>query len=157
MPEVSGAVSIGLLVAALAAWVGVLCGIVWTWNRHVAVMADSGQHFSEADRRIDVGRVIRRHTLGWTLFYAGFFALMDLASFPLWQRLGFAVVLAVVYGTTSMRREEEEWIEAESAARPALFGRVRDAIWYRVLAVGEWAAYLGSTALAADLLVGALD
>lgn len=152
-----GAVSIGLLAVALAAWAGFLCCVVWTWNRQVAVMAESGLYVREADRRIDMVRAVRRHTLGWTLFFAGCFVLMDLASFPLWQRLGFVTVLAVAYGTTSIRRDEEDWIRETNLARPALFGRARDAAWYRVLAVGEWAAYLSSLALVADLLVGVFD
>jgi hypothetical protein len=143
--------ALGLLIA-IVAWVGVAHVAVWSWNRHVAVLVASGLQVDDADTPLGVGRLARRHTPGWTAAILVFFLLLGLADFPLWQSLGFAGLLSLVYGTNEVAREESERDESEPKGVP-LFGRLRDAAWYRLLAVAEWASYLASIVFGAYLLL----
>lgn len=143
---------LGLLIAT-GVWVGVLQLIAWTWNRHVLVMADSDIRVDKGDRHMTIDRVARYHSLGWTAAFLVFFALLELADFPLWQLLGFAGLLALVYGTSAIARGQNEWVGKDDPASVALFGQRRDAAWYRALMVTEWAAYLASIVLAAHLIM----
>ncbi|HEU5062007.1 MAG TPA: hypothetical protein VFT79_02500 [Solirubrobacterales bacterium] len=143
---------VGLL-AALSMWLVAMGVIAWTWNRHVAVMTASGVEVDDRDRHISVERVARYHTLGWTVVLFIFFVLLDLAAFPLWQRLGFSGLLALVYGGHAISRGEGEWVGRDDPGAFALFGRFRDALWYRVLMVTDWAAYLATIVFGADLAV----
>jgi hypothetical protein len=101
---------------------------------------------------MSAGRVARRHTPGWTAAIFVFFVLLGLADFPLWQSLAFGGLLSLVYGTNEVAREENERVESEPKGVP-LFGRLRDAAWYRLLAVAEWASYLASIVFGAYLLL----
>jgi hypothetical protein len=148
--------AIGLLIA-LVAWMVVMRAIAWSWNKHASVIADGGLHVAESDQHMTVARIARRHTVGWTLALLGFFVLLGLAEFPLWQQLALAGILAVVYGTSSIKRGESEWAGKDEPDRVALFGRIRDAIWYRVLAASEWAAYLVGLVFVGSLLVSIFD
>lgn len=145
------------LLIALVAWMAVMRTIAWSWNKHASVIADGGLHVAESDQRMTMARIARRHTVGWTLTLFGFFVLLGLAEFPLWQQLALAGILAVIYGTSSIKRGESEWAGRDEPDRMALFGRVRDAIWYRALAASEWAAYLVALVFVGNLLVGVFD
>jgi hypothetical protein len=141
----------GILVAAIL-WMMAMWGITWTWNRHVPIVMAAGFEVEEKYRRIDLKRVARRHTLGWTAFFVGLFLVMALSNFPLWQRLGIAVLLSVFYGLSRIRRGEVHWVGRSEPQRTAMFGKVRDRIWYRILAVAEWTGYLCAIVFATDLV-----
>lgn len=147
--------AIGLFIA-ITIWIGVLHLIACTWNRHVLAMVNSGVEVVEGDRRMTIDRVARYHTLGWTVAIFVFFVLLELADFPLWQLLGFAGLLSLVYGMSAVSRGESEWIGRDDPAAVALFGHRRDAIWYRMLMILDWAAYLAAIVFAADVLSHAL-
>jgi hypothetical protein len=87
------------LFIALLVWVGVMWVITWSWDRHVQVYLAAGVVVPE-DQRSTIKRRAQRHTLGWTAFFVGFFLVLALSDFPLWQRLGIAAVLSIYYGVT---------------------------------------------------------
>jgi hypothetical protein len=85
------------------------------------------------------------------LFF-GLFLVMGLSSFPLWQRLGIAGMLVIIYGLSRIRRGETQWIAKNDPDQVAMFGKTADRIWYRLLAIGEWAGYLCALVFAAELV-----
>jgi len=149
------ALALGILLS-VTIWVGVMQIIAWTWNQHVSKLAASGQRVDARDRHMSISRVAHYHTVGWTFAIFLFFVLLDLADFPLWQMLGFAGLLALVYGTGAITRGEGEWVGKDDPQGKALFGRRRDALWYRVLMVADWAAYLACIVFGAALTMEAL-
>jgi hypothetical protein len=142
------------LVAAIAIWAGTMRVLVWSMNKQVSVVLASGLPVEDRYRHITLRKVARYHPLGWTVAILVFFVLLKLAAFPLWQLLGYAGLLSLVYGTYAVARGESEWIGKDDPERVALFGPLRDALWYRVLMVMEWVAYLAAIVFSADLLVG---
>lgn len=146
--------SVAGLIASAVFWFVAMEGVVWTWNRHAAFLLRSGIAVDESDRRIDVRRVMGLHTIGWSVAILVFFGLLTLADLPLWQRVAFALVLAVAYGVSSINRGEREWAGKKDAKRGALFGRHRDFVWYRFVAACEWLGYLLALTFAADLIFG---
>jgi hypothetical protein len=145
------------LIVAIAIWVGAMRVLMWSMNKQVSVVIGSGLPVEDRYRHITLRRVASYHTLGWTVAILVFFVLLELTAFPLWQMLGFAGLLALVYGTSAVARGESEWIGKDDPERVALFGRLRDAVWYRVLMVIEWAAYLASIVFMADLAAGLIS
>jgi hypothetical protein len=75
-----------------------------------------------------------------------------LSDFPPWQSLGTALFLAVIYGLSQTRRNEKQWIAKAEAQKVVLFGKMRDRLWYRMLAIAEWAGYLCVIVFATDLV-----
>lgn len=143
---------LGLSVAVLL-WLGVMQGIVWSYNRQASVAAVAGHLVEDRYQHIALTDVIRYHTAGWTATFFVLFVLLELAAFPLWQLLGFSGVLALVYGNAAITRGESEWMGKNDSSAVTLFGRRRDALWYRLLMVAEWAAYLALIVLTAHLVV----
>lgn len=131
-------------------------GFTWTWERNAELMLSKDLPISESDRHLSIRQVAGRHTVGWTLAILGFFVLLDIASFTLGQRLAFAGLLSLIYGSTSVKRDEDAW-HKNGFDRVTLFGPIKDAAWYRVLAIGEWAAYLVMLVVAASLSVQVVD
>jgi hypothetical protein len=148
--------TIGGLLIALFLWIGAMSGIVWSWNRHVPLVVEAGFDVKKEHRHIDLARVARRHTLGWTAFFSVLFLALALSSFPLWQRVGFAVVLSVIYGLSRIKRGEANRLGKDEPNRVAMFGVTRDRLWYRVLAIGDWAGYLIAIVFATELVALAI-
>jgi hypothetical protein len=141
---------------ALILWVGAMGAIVWSWNRHVPIVISAGFDVRPNLQHIGLVDVLRRHTAGWTFFFVLWFFVLGISDFPLWQQLGIAALLAVVYGLSRIRRGEENRIGGNEPERVAMFGEVRDKVWYRALAIAEWAGYLSVIALATTLILKAL-
>lgn len=140
------------LALAFSLWIGAMEGIVWSRHRSVPIIMAAGFDVKKRDQRISIARVARRHTLGWTAFFVMFFLILALTSFPLWQRLGFAAILSIIYGLSGVSRGEKHTIGNDEPHRVAMFGPVRDRIWYRILAIAEWVGYLGSLVFATQLV-----
>lgn len=147
--------ALGLAIAVMV-WILAIRAIAWSFDRQVAAVAAAGLPVEDRFRRISMKEVARYHTLGWTAAIFIFFVLLELAAFPLWQLLGFAGLLSLVYGTSAVARGESEWIGKDDAENVAVFGPVKDAIWYRMLMIIEWAAYLVSIVFGANLLSGVI-
>lgn len=143
------------LFVALFAWIGAMLGIVWTRKRHGPIVVAAGVDVRREDRQTSVIRVARRHTAGWTALFVTVFLALALTGFPLWQRVLFALVLAVFYGLDRIRRGEANRIGRDEPSRVALFGETRDRVWYRLLAICEWGGYLVSLVFLTDLLAQA--
>ncbi|HEX5984854.1 MAG TPA: hypothetical protein VFY69_11665 [Solirubrobacterales bacterium] len=146
----------GLLISILS-WIGVVRLIVWSYNRQAAALVVSDHSLDGQFQPLAMKDVMTYHTVGWTVAIFVFFVLLEMASFPLWQLLGFAGVLALVYGTSAISRGETEWVRKNNPAAAPLFGRRRDQVWYRVLMVAEWASYLAVIILTVHLLFSLSD
>lgn len=147
---------IGGLLIALFLWIGAMLGIVWSWNRHVPHVVAAGFDVEKENQHIDLARIARRHTLGWTTFFSVLFLAMALSNFPLWQRVAFAAVLSVIYGLSRIKRGEENRLGKDEPDRVAMFGVTRDRLWYRALAIGDWAGYLIAIVFATELVAQAI-
>jgi len=60
--------------------------------------------------------------------FVALFLAMALSDFPRWQRLGFALILSVIYGLGQIKRNEKQWVAKAAPQRAALFGKMRDRI-----------------------------
>jgi hypothetical protein len=144
--------------AMLLLWLATLCILTWSWQRHLPVAIAAGIEVEGDLRELTASQVIcrnvQRHSWGWTTFFFGFFLLLDIADFPTWQRLGIAIVLSAYWGIIRVQQDEKGGQEGESR-RDILFGPVKDQVWYRGLAVGEWLGYLGLIVFASQILVEA--
>jgi hypothetical protein len=145
-------ISVIWLVLAILLWIGILHGIAWTWNRHVAVMLSSGIQVDTSDQHMTIWRVASYHTVDWTVTFFILFLILELATFPLWQILGLAGLLSLYFGTAAVAKGENEWIGRDGPGAVSLFGRLRDAIWYRTLMVLEWFTHLAVLVLVANLI-----
>lgn len=148
--------TIGGLLIALIIWIAAMSGIVWSWNRHVPIVVAAGFDVKKENQHIDLARVARRHTWGWTTFFLVLFLALALFDFPLWQRAAFVVVLSVIYGLSRIKRGETTRLGKDEPERVAMFGVTRDQLWYRVLTIGDWAGYLLAIVFATELVARAI-
>lgn len=148
--------AIGGLLIALILWITAMSGIVWSWNRHVPLVVAAGFDVKKENQHIDLARVVRRHTWGWTAFFLALFLALALSDFPLWQRVAFAAVLSVIYGLSRIKRGEATRLGKDEPERVAMFSVTRDRLWYRVLAIGDWAGYLIAIVFATELVAKAV-
>lgn len=95
--------------------------------------------------------------MGWSAFFSMLFLALALSGVPLWQRVGFAVVLAVIYGLSRIKRGEATRLGRDEPKRVAMFGVFRDRLWYRVLAIADWAGYLLAIVFAMELLAKVVE
>jgi hypothetical protein len=142
----------GALLIALCLWFCAMAGIIWSWNRHVPIVVAAGVDVEKDQQHINFGRIVRAHTLGWTAFFFGLFLVMALSEFPVWQRVGIAVMLSVIYGLSRIKRGETSRLGKGEPSRVAMFGELRDKLWYRILAITEWVGYFGVIIFATELV-----
>lgn len=130
------------VVLMLAWWAFALRGLAWSWQKHVPVLMSAGESVRGDFRELRQSQVfwmnVRRHTVGWTIFFSLFFLALGLAKFPVWQRLVIAAGLAAWYASARIAQGE-----GSGGAEAWLFGPKRDRAWYWVLAAAEWFGYLG--------------
>lgn len=133
--------------AMLLLWLATLRTLAWSWQRHLPVAMAAGIEVKGDLRELTPSQVIwrnvQRHSWGWTVFFFAFFSLLDIAGFPTWQRLGIAIVLSTYWGIVRVQLDEAQSGQEGEPRRDILFGPVKDQVWYRGLAVGEWFGYLG--------------
>lgn len=91
---------------------------------------------------------IRRHTIGWTVFYFLFILVLGLIDLPIWQRLGIGCLLALYYGYL---RASTETNQADN--RLALFSPTTDKVWYFTILSAEWLGYFGVLIFVGELLI----
>jgi hypothetical protein len=125
-------------------------GIAWSWNKTVMLATANDHDTGDFEPNMVIPRVARRHIQGWTLFFFAFFAAMSLASFTLLEQLGFAAILAVIYGLSSVNQSQAK--QPTPCREIFLFGPRADALWYRVLAVGDWMAVLVGLVFTVELI-----
>lgn len=94
---------------------------------------------------------VRRHTIGWSVFFFGFFVLLGLADFPVWQRLGIAFLLSVTYGYQRVTKETGR----DRGAVP-LFTPFADKVWGFAILSAEWLGYFGVLVFLGQLIIEAI-
>lgn len=136
-------------------WLGALCLVAWSWGKHLELMLAAGIDVVSEHRKLKPGTVlwlcVRSHTIGWSIFFFAFFALLGLAEFPVWQRLGIACLLSVTYAYSRTNRVTQR----EPGVVP-LFTPWADRVWYFSIWSAEWLGYFGVLIFLGQLLVEAI-
>lgn len=142
---------IGLIALSLF-WLGALAAVAWSWDRYLQRSLAVGVDISQEHRELNTKRVIwlnvRRHTVGWTLFYFSFFFALGLVGLPVWQRLGIGCLLALYYGYLRASTETHQ-----DGDRLPLFSSRTDKAWYFTILSAEWLGYYGVLIFAGEVIV----
>lgn len=145
MPAFLGLLALGLV------WLGALYALARTWDRYLQRALAADVEISKEHRDLKFGSVlwsnVRSHTSGWSAFFFGFFLLLGLAEFPVWQRLGIACLLALYYGYLRASRETGK------CDRLAIFSPAVDRVWYFIILSAEWLGYFGVLIFFGQLLI----
>jgi hypothetical protein len=143
------------LVALGLVWLGALCALAWSWDRYLQRALAAEVEITSEHRDLKFGTLlwsnVRSHTVGWSAFYFGFFLLLGLVGFPVWQRLGIGCLLALYYGYLCAGRETGKYSDRLSLFSPAV-----DRVWYSTILSAEWLGYYGVLIFAGQLLVEAV-
>lgn len=142
---------LGLIALGLV-WLGALYALGWSWDRYLNRALAADVEISSEHRDLQFGtRVwsnVRSHTVGWSGFFFGFFLLLGLVGFPVWQRLGVGCLLALYYGYLRASRETGKYRDQLS-----LFSPAADRVWYFIILSIEWLGYYGVLIFAGQLLI----
>jgi hypothetical protein len=133
-----------------------LAGLALVWKKTVVSYEAGGVSVPDDMRELTgfavVSLNIRRHTIGWSLFFFSLFLIMALLEMPVWARLGLLLCLGVYYGSVRLDREEAQETQFQSFpfAEPINRG------WLFLIATLEWCGYLGVLLFAAAVVNEAL-
>lgn len=140
-------------IGSLLLWFAAMQAITWSWGHRLDAATQRGISIdSPALGSISVTKLIRGHTIGWTIGFLVLFTILAITDFPLWQRLGIAGVLSLIYGSMWFSQSEP----GGAAEAEPLIRRVGSNTWYWLLAVTEWLGYLGLLCFITDLFINVL-
>lgn len=133
------------LLGSLMLYLGAMWAMSWSAVRARRVEA---QGVSVVDKPTlpSVSEAVHRHGLEWLIGYFVFFFVLGIAGFPLWQRLGTGLLLALFFGSVWFARSGRA--SGHNGIRSAAINA-----WYWSLAVADllgfmWTlCFLGEVAL----------
>lgn len=140
------------LILCVAFYLSAIYGFVWIGNRRIQWASDHGVTLGPRPEFPSPIEIWTRHSVEMTVIFGIFFVALGLSGFPLWQRVGIAGLIALVFGSF--------WISnsptpiALDVASPAR--RMASTAGYWCLSVADWFGYVGvlcfGTALLLELL-----
>ncbi len=93
-----------------------------------------------------------RHSVEMTVIYGAVFVALALLDFTIWQRLGFAALGALVFGSLWISKSSAtEGLPGISAGR-----KVAGTVGYWCLAVADWFGYFGVLCFGTAIIVEVL-
>jgi len=141
------------LIGMAFVWFAGLYGLAWSWRRSVLAFEAADVDIPDGLRTLSATEVmglnVRRHTIGWSVFFFSCFLALAVIDLPIWAGLGMALVLGVHYGSVQVTDEREQ--EAR-AVRPPIFSEEIDNVGYTAVAATEWFGYLGVLVFAAQIV-----
>ena len=141
----------GLVVSGVV-YLLAIYGFVWAGRRRMAWGKRHGMSLSPEPKVPSVAEIWNRHSGEMTVIYGAAFVILDLMGLTLWERLGFAALGAIVFGS--------QWV-ANSPVTEGLPGvsrgrRMASNLGYWCLSVADWLGYLSvlcfSTTIVAEVL-----
>jgi hypothetical protein len=129
---------VGFLASAIL-YIAAIYGFVWAGTRRMGWGARQGVALSPEPQLPSAAEIWKRHSVEMTVLYGVLFAVLALVDFTIWQRLGFAALSALVFGSL--------WV-ANSSISDGLPGvssvrRSVSTLGYWCLAVADWFGYFG--------------
>jgi hypothetical protein len=140
--------AIGFLVC-MALYLAAIYAIGWSARRRAQTFEIAVESTSALPSPLEIWH---RHTVEWTILFSGFFFVLALASFPLWQCLGIAGLLALIFGSLWLSHSPP----GPSQLDEPRFRRNLSGVWYWGLAVADWFGYLGSLCCFTALIVAVI-
>jgi hypothetical protein len=138
------------LLASLALYMAAIGAFVSVGSRHIQRAEEQGVALGPRPDFPAWRAIWRRHGIETPIIFGVFFGVLALAGFPLWQRIGIVVSLALVFGSSWVSKSET-W--SSLARGKSLRHRVM-AAEYWCLSVLDWLGYLGVVCFASSIVVG---
>lgn len=146
---------LSLLVGLLASAALYLCAIsafVWVGRRRIDWASRHGLALGPRPNFPSLADLWKRHGVDMTLIYGASFVLLALADFSIWQRVGLAVLAALVFGSFWVSNSPGQiGLDVASPVR-----RTASTAGYWCLAVADWLGYMGVLCFGTALLVEVL-
>jgi hypothetical protein len=138
------------LLLALALYLAAIYGISWTTSRHVN-NADAQASSLGVQLLPSFKEVAERHSIEWLIGFFGFYLLLGLTGFPLWQQLGMGAVFALWFGSVWFNQSGRNRDPGIGAGR-----RFASDSWYWLLAVADWLGFMWTLCFASAFLLALL-
>jgi len=140
------------LVACAALYLTTIYAFVWFGRRRIDWAASRGVALEPEPSFPSAREIWTRHSVDMTVIYGVIFLALALAGFSLWQRIGFAGLAALVFGSFWISNSQGRiGLDVASPAR-----RAGSSVGYWCLSVADWFGYLGvlcfGTAFLAEVL-----
>jgi hypothetical protein len=138
------------LLAPFALYMAAIGAFVSVGSRHIQWAEEQGVALGPRPDFPSWRDIWGRHGVETTIICGVFFGVLALAGFPLWQRIGIAASLALVFGSSWISKSET-WsglVHGKSLRQRAM------AAGYWCVSVIDWLGYLGVICFASSLVVG---
>jgi hypothetical protein len=139
---------LGLLVSA-ALYLGAVYAFVWAGRRRIEWASRRGVLLGPAPAVPSTSELWNRHSVDMTIIYGVFFLALGIAGFSVWQRVGFAALVAIVFGSFWIANSPNRiGLEVASPVR-----RMASVVGYWCLSVADWFGYLCILCFATALIM----
>jgi glycerol uptake facilitator-like aquaporin len=139
------------LAACGALYLTAIYAFVWFGNRRIEWASSRGVALGPKPSFPSAREIWSRHRVEMTVTYGICFLALALADFSLWQRVGFAGLAALVFGSFWISNSRDRIVlDAASPAR-----KTASSVGYWFLSVADWFGYLGILCFGTALLVEA--
>lgn len=136
-------------VASVILYLAAIYSFVWTGTRRMEWGARHGVALSPEPKVPSVVEIWNRHSVEMTVIYGVLFVVLALIDFTIWQRLGFAALSAVVFGSLWVANSSiSEGLPGVSSTRKSA-----SSLGYWCLAVADWFGYLGVLCFGTAIIV----
>lgn len=137
------------LIGSAALYLAAIYGFVWAGTRRMRWGVQQGVTLAPEPRVPSVPEIWNRHSVEMTVIYGGLFVVFALVDFTIWQRVGFAALSALVFGSL--------WIGNSSITEglPGMSSGQKSAsnIGYWCLAVLDWFGYFGVLCFGTSIVI----
>ena len=128
---------VGLIASALL-YLAAVYAFVWTGERRMRWGAQHGITLSPKPRFPTAAELWKRHSVEMTVIYLAVFVVLALMDFTIWERLGFAALGALVFGSVWFANSPRDLGLPGSSS----MARATSKFGYWCLAVLDWFGYM---------------
>jgi hypothetical protein len=140
------------LIASAVLYLAAIYAFVWTGERRMRWGAQHGIALEPAPKVPSAAEIWKRHSVEMTVIYLTVFIVLALMGFTIWERLGFAALGALVFGSSwfaSSPRDLGLPGSSSVASATSKFG-------YWCLAVLDWFGYMSLLCFVAAIITSIL-
>jgi hypothetical protein len=137
-------------VASLAVYFASIYGFIWAGTRRMEWGARHGVGLSPEPTKPSIGDIWTRHSAEMTVIYGVAFIALVVFDFTIWQRLGFALLGAVTFGSLWVSSSTvTDGLPGTSSGR-----RLASNCGYWLLSVADWFGYFGVLCFGTSIVIG---
>jgi len=142
---------VGLIASALL-YLAAVYAFVWTGERRMRWGAQHGITLAPEPQFPSAAELWKRHSVEMTVIYLVVFVVLTLMDFTIWERLGFAALGALVFGSVWFANSPRDLGLPGSSS----IARVTSKFGYWCLAVLDWFGYMSLLCFCAAVLMAIL-